>query len=373
MASPEAPVGWVMLLSLCIACSAAFPLHSQGISLHEVHRLRGSEFVLDPIVVATVGPNGQIWASQPRDGAIVGLLPGETRVRWIGRRGEGPGDLQGVAQIYQRGDSIWLVDLGLRRVTKDRTDGRVISTVTLRPPAGMVGAFLQASTPNGVSWWRGRVEGATQLTVMVAQPDGAGAKRVELDEATECYVSMAMPNGGSLSRLIPYCHTSMHAYSSNGMFRVSAYPKSGYGATAEVAVSVRSLDGGMHLSRTVSVPAALIPSTVRDSAIRRLFEGVSPRQQELAQEMVRHQLVPEIWSPLVSVAVSDHGDVLLVVRDGSHTDVKGILLRRGESRMRTLPFDSTQRLRWFGGSHVLLVSDDPDGVEDAVLYRMTPD
>jgi hypothetical protein len=66
-------------------------------------------------------------------------------MRVIGRQGEGPGEFGSVTYFGIKGDTLWVNDNQLRRVTLFDTAGQVISTFTagsLPPDVGQSGAFM---------------------------------------------------------------------------------------------------------------------------------------------------------------------------------------------------------------------------------------
>lgn len=80
-----------------------------------------------------ITPDGGALIGDFRAGTIFRIGPGGSVVAAWGRKGEGPGEYQGLDAILLRGDSIMVSDGRLRRLTLLSKDGEVLAT---RPLAG---------------------------------------------------------------------------------------------------------------------------------------------------------------------------------------------------------------------------------------------
>jgi hypothetical protein len=81
-----------------------------------------------------VGRGGEIFVAQPQDRAIRVYDARGAYQRAFGRRGAGPGEFQRVDGLGWKGDSLWVSDLSLQRITFFDRTGRVLDTVRAVTP-----------------------------------------------------------------------------------------------------------------------------------------------------------------------------------------------------------------------------------------------
>jgi hypothetical protein len=75
-----------------------------------------------------VDRDGQIYAFEAQDVEIRVFSPEGRLLRRIGRQGEGPGEFDRLERFGVAGDTIWVLDGGLRRLTLFSRDGTVLDT-----------------------------------------------------------------------------------------------------------------------------------------------------------------------------------------------------------------------------------------------------
>jgi hypothetical protein len=76
-----------------------------------------------------VAANGTIFVRQPGDFAITAFSPSGALIRKFARKGSGPGEAQAITSSGLIGDSLWVADLSLRRITIFDLDGNVVRTI----------------------------------------------------------------------------------------------------------------------------------------------------------------------------------------------------------------------------------------------------
>ena len=92
----------------------------------------------------------RLYVGQPQESRIRVFTTAGEFVAFIGRSGEGPGELRGVGRIGVRDDAVWVVDGRLRRVTYFDTSHEYVSSVTVRSQPGLRGDFnLRAVLSDG--------------------------------------------------------------------------------------------------------------------------------------------------------------------------------------------------------------------------------
>jgi hypothetical protein len=81
-----------------------------------------------------IGPAGLMYVGQPMERMIRVFDLSGAEVRRIGRQGRGPGELEGLTGFGFLGDTLYVSDGRLNRVTLFGSDGDVLRTFTLRSP-----------------------------------------------------------------------------------------------------------------------------------------------------------------------------------------------------------------------------------------------
>ena len=102
-----------------------------------------------PVVVA---PNGSVFVGQRASTEVVVYKPDGSFDRAIGRKGSGPGEFQSISTLGIVGDSLWVADANLQRLTFFSLTGRYLVShridVKTRSPfagAAVEGVFLDGS------------------------------------------------------------------------------------------------------------------------------------------------------------------------------------------------------------------------------------
>ncbi len=96
-----------------------------------------------------IGPDEQLYISQPRDDDIRGYDARGSLTGMIGRSGEGPGEFANIDRIGLRGDTLYVADSGLGRVSFFALDGRFLSsTQWVTEPFRAGDAFFSPTAPH---------------------------------------------------------------------------------------------------------------------------------------------------------------------------------------------------------------------------------
>lgn len=97
---------------------------------------RGAE--LTAILAIAIAPDGRVFAPQPREGLLRIFYADGKFIGVRGRPGEGPGEFRRMSGIGFVGDTLWVSDNALRRVSlfsSTRRHLRTVSWATLLGPA----------------------------------------------------------------------------------------------------------------------------------------------------------------------------------------------------------------------------------------------
>jgi hypothetical protein len=86
------------------------------------------DYVLEAVRPIVAGPEGRIYAAEPRAGEVLVYDSTGAFVRRFGRRGSGPGEFQAITGMGWLGGSLWVADRVQARVTFFSPDGELRST-----------------------------------------------------------------------------------------------------------------------------------------------------------------------------------------------------------------------------------------------------
>lgn len=90
---------------------------------------------LVPVRALTLDADGVVWLTQSQDGEVLALSPSGAVSRRLGGLGEGPGEYGSVDALGWVGDTLWVSDLQLRRVTLYDMGGTGLGTLPIAPLA----------------------------------------------------------------------------------------------------------------------------------------------------------------------------------------------------------------------------------------------
>lgn len=89
---------------------------------------------LTPVGSLTVDEDGNVYVAQPQGARVRVYNAQGEHLRDIGRRGSDPGQFDRVYAVGFVADSLYAIDLGLRRITYFSSDGEVLRTHDMEPP-----------------------------------------------------------------------------------------------------------------------------------------------------------------------------------------------------------------------------------------------
>jgi hypothetical protein len=113
------------------------------------------------IAYVDVDRDGNIYVGEGLDVEIRVYSPEGELLRRIGRRGEGPGEFDGLPRFGVQGDTVWAYDNGLRRITLFDREGAVLETALAQE--------VQVPLPGGYGWvmpWALNTDGSFSSDMM---------------------------------------------------------------------------------------------------------------------------------------------------------------------------------------------------------------
>ncbi len=270
-----------------------------------------------------VGGGGTLAVGQRMDRQVRIYTQAGQLVAKVGRDGEGPGEFRGVGSVGWIGDTLWVDDPMLNRLTFFRSDGSLVRTVGLPARGHMPGSF----------------EDAGELSVRALRSDGTiMAKVTESPEDPGRFVRVT-PEGGILEVLaedwdpdgswvtvhrsggrstvgLPFAAARMSRVYPDGsrLVFVSAEVEGEEAGTFRVVVV--GLGGDTLVARRYPCDVVQIPRRVGDSVIAARARELRGRRSgtEVAAAFERHARVPLMYPPIWDVLVGRDGTIWIHLR-----------------------------------------------------------
>jgi hypothetical protein len=293
--------------------------------------------IFDDITWLAVRPRGDIIVAEPRLGLVRLIDPGTLEETVVGGRGAGPGEFRAPSSVGHVGDSVWVWDPGLARLTVFLPDLEVARIQRLP----LVGAPVAPLGAGGVVG-PGRVAsvaGEPLRRLWIVDPEGEVVRDSLVLEAGA--TGIVLESGGVRNQIWqPWSEASLWAPSWTGDgFVVVDRSTSGppvvhvhrYDRAGRLAWSASLSYEPVPITRThVEAMAERISSGVRDFARRR---GIPIDAARFSPAAVARQLhVPTRFPPVSAVALGESGHVYLrrAVAPGSNEAEYWILDRTGQ-------------------------------------------
>jgi hypothetical protein len=333
-------------LQLCVVCSAAAQQLPARRALPAL-RLGGENapeayaFAQKPRLV--VDAAGVIYALVPTEGRVFVFSPDGKPLRTIGRRGEGPGEFQYAARHGLLGDTLWIRNWTLPRISTFLTSGQHLTT-TRTPFARFAGSF---GAPTGVT---GYLKDGKAFAYPTEMPTGS-AGRVRhavfvgdrLMQNSDTIVSMLVPRGMFVPGVgvwafEPFPTSPLVAFSSSGaaVAIVEWVPE----VPGIAQIRMLSPAGMQRWVRRMNFPVTPVPRALRDSLLAVGLAKATPQLerarsagQTLAQSnraLIEAALtIPAHFPPVRNIVIGNDGTVWLERMIGMKRGVWHVLGDRG--------------------------------------------
>lgn len=383
--------------------SAALPSDPDtvpGFHLVEEVRVRSEDVEEAPFTDLTdlaEGPDGTIFAVEPQAKRILifdrkGRPAGE-----IGREGDGPGEFRRPVQIGWLGDTLWVRDRRLRRVSLFARSGAFLSTVRIPSVQGSEGHFWAGAAAMLAD---GSVLGyftVDSRLVAAGRVDAAPLVRVARDGErvdTLAWYSMEhhtleLARGSGLSRIVSYVTQPF----SDGTLWAGA-PDGRFLVLVERRTSSRD-EAGQPLFRVIKVAPSgdtllahgypFTPKTLGREEIDRAVEELAVRLERRRpssgarvapgrmRAMIRQRLfTPEHHPPVSAVHVASHGAIWLCRERDASACAHWWILDGDGTLIAQVPEPPPGRLLHAGSEHVWFLERDALDVPSLVRYGGVP-
>ena len=350
-------------------------------------RIDGYEADLVPVYWMGVSPAGVIAVGQTQDSQVRFFSKNGTPLGFVGRSGEGPGEFRRISRGGWIGDTLWVSDTDLNRVTLIAPD---LTTIRVLPP-------LAVARPQGADTSRLPVfpfvfpyAAYAGDTILASVMGSAGDP---LAEQFKGIVLARVTSDGIVQRLVyetPVSESSVRVTFDRGFGGVAIpfFPRMQWVVSADgqlIAVATTEItgkEGGtFHVTlhdavtgkevfgRTFDFVGAPIPGHVIDSVLQSRAEHASRPEFRKVLEGEMRDRVPPVYPPVEAILIGSDHRVWVGLRPVADDREWLVLDSAGEPTERVmLPADLVPKVaddQYVWG----LESDDMD-VESIVRYRL---
>jgi hypothetical protein len=350
-------------------------------------RIDGNEHDLVPITWLGVSPAGQIALIQWQDYTVRFFSPSGAPLESVGREGEGPGEFRRPLRGGWFGDTLWVHDTQINRVTLidpgQKVVGMFTPPATVQASAGEAGArtlysgpflFGMLSRDSMIVTSLRAVDGpaispASGYPIMVMTVDGVLARelmRLPFDEGAS--VSIALERG-TAAAAIPFFARSNWTVAPNG--RMIAILTSDMSDLDAPSYRIRVLDasGSELANRVFPFAPEPIPAPRMDSAI----EAASARRPEVRAQLAEklRSAAPKIYAAAERVLIGSDGRIWVGLKPEPDGRPWLVLGPRGDPIGRVV-LPGNVVLQAASESQLWAVERDELDVESVVRYRLVP-
>lgn len=350
-----------------------------------VLRIDGIRADLVPIAWMGVDSRGTIVVSQGQDGRLLYFTEAGVRTGTFGRVGRGPEEFAGVSALGWVGDTIWLYDRVVRRLTFVAPSRTLLRTTTLslaQPAAPPKASPLpQYAILNPIGYV------APNDYVVLALPaagrsaaskaaDGVQILRFNAVANTAQTVATLAPDptdvtvrtmGGQVGASAPFPLTTHYALAQDSKRVVVLESTLADIASGVFRVTAIRMGGDTVFHRRLPFDPESIPRRVADSAIS--ARAAKIRNRSLAQKYKASVPIPSAYPPALGVLVGRDGTIWIRQRltaDGSPY----LMLAPDGATVGRVVVPPSMRIMVAEASTIWGVESDSDGVESIVRYRI---
>jgi hypothetical protein len=346
-----------------------------------------------------VGPHGQIAVFVSQDQSLRLYDSTGRKIASFGRKGAGPGESRAVNAISFKGDTAWLYDNALKRLTFVTPGGKLLRHEVL--PADLnLGASLDSSTnalgamyrfspvmiaPNGqlvgyadVVVGRdetGRVK--TEQSFLLANVDGSRRKKIGsyVKAPRPTQVSVPIDEKRDATAGIPFLTYPGMVYSQDGT-RFGALTTTLTDRGGSYSVTVVRTTGDTLFSRNYPFVGTPIPAAVRDSAIdaiprRKLANGTFVYEPKIGARLreAAAPLTPRVYRPVENMILGQDNTTWLQMRPVGDSKELIALNAKGDPILSVrIPLNADV---WEASPTKLwVVEKDADDLPSVVRYRI---
>lgn len=306
----------------------------------------------------------------------------------IGRQGAGPGEFSFISTLGIHGDTLWVGDAGLRRVTRFLLDGSLLETVSPR----MSGAenfrplFLGpdrsiiTGPPEGMSL-AGDPGGSRRVVWNRWQSDDQAINTLAVGSITHGMM-MVRGEGGVRSVSQPFDERTPISYTGAEPYAIAASATRD-GDQGTIVVQRIHFDGASDTAVVVDYRPTRITSAMVDSVVHETGRTLSWRPgapepptrptREIAEQIRSAMYVPDYRPPLSDLVQGVDGIVWIGREASAGGQVGWIIAKEAEGPLARIELPVHQRPMAIVDGYVWLGDPTPPDVGRVVKYRISFD
>ena len=349
------------------ALATAFAVIQLGLAVPE-HQLTPEQRFgsLDgPLAFSSVGQiavaGGMLFVTQPRSGEVAIVRIADGRLVRTTQNGEGPGEFRIPYGAGVLGDTVWVADARLGRVSLFDVHGKLLTTI----PFPALHTVVGLTTDGSVLAYRNPASPAADGSLLpLLRFSRTGARVDTLSLMRQKYPRVIdIRAGGRYSRgLNPFAQTPIAQLDSDGR---SAVVVSLDGAPGREIEILRVL-GTRRTAVNVRYPSQRLQLDDKD-----VQSMVAMRPELRTVDVLQRQSFPSLWVPVNRMLVARNGDVWLGSAIGLRP-VTWIIVNRAGQIIGRLQSPAKGSLQIVDGLTVWGVELNEDDVPFVIRYRLRP-
>jgi hypothetical protein len=370
---------------------SVIPLDPAGLTratLVEDLRLDAERESFSVVRTLAVGPKGQIAVPLPQDGQVRVYDSLGARTGTFGREGQGPGEFVTIGSVGFVGDTLWVRDARIPRMTWFAPDGSLLRTSnqeTLRlAPVDSGGAPLEMPTvffhPEvvhadgsmlgaGRYWYTDRSRVSNEIVVAVsAAGDASRVFSPAPYEDPRWYIEVE-----GLGWPMPFAMAPRTSFSPDGRLVADMFAQATSASGGTLTLAVMTAQGDTVFVRGYPFAGEPVSGSARDSALATLMPEGTPREGPAdvgrrRQEIARERM-PAVHPPASEFRVGLDGSIWIDLRPTSEGNVTLVLDPRGVPIASVL-VPGGVLIRQASRDHVWAIHRDALGLTSVVRYRV---
>ena len=321
----------------------------------------------------TLIPSQPSAAALHRSGTLAVVLPqsgsvlfrsgagGGAQFRQLGRTGQGPGEFTRPVSTGWQGDSLWVFDFGLNRVTWLDREGKLLGSEQGKEAGGIYplrdGTWLRFSSS-------GLEDSSAQ--VFLIEQDRKASRRVLTYSWPKSRMLQISGQGQTIVGIQPFAPRAVVLVDPRGEL-VAIEPTTNPGA---VRIRRVTPNGNPIAEQSVTLPTQALTDALFDAAVSRMREGGGREHRALPEEVVRKAINRPSHLPAVrGQLIADDGTLWLQAGAETATLTTWTLLDRNGKITGTVTGPPQLKLLAVTGGKVIGALTDADGLTAIVQYR----
>lgn len=278
------------------------------------------EYALTTVRSIGVDTAGFMYVAHPQDGTIRVFDANGQFLRYIGRKGEGPGEFDRLLQAGLRGDTLWIADAtSLARFT---VNGQLIRDDPIRyvtpserfQPSGIDFVLPDGSYSVVPGWIPSGDESEWPKGIPMFVIDSGGTVTHQIGEFDLDHFRMyLMPNGMARMAFVPFHPLFLYSRAPDGSSFVFIRQQSANSDTPAIFRAVKvAFTGDTLFARDIEYDPVPVEQSARDSVLRAVTgEGDNRQPEDVVRARMEAAPIPDYYPPVKAIAQGSDGSTWL--------------------------------------------------------------